>query len=76
MSLQLADAVEKGFFSSDRATLIQDQAPGRNVDSKNQLFSVRLLHFPIPQILRGDFFDSIGPTRTSRHVRFRAAIGG
>jgi hypothetical protein len=30
-----ADAVEKRFFSSERARLIQDQAQVRNVDSKN-----------------------------------------
>jgi hypothetical protein len=30
----LADAVEKGFFWSKSARLIQDQAPVRNVDSR------------------------------------------
>jgi hypothetical protein len=59
----LTDAVEKGFFSSERARLIQDQAQVRNVDSKKPLFSIRLLHFPIPQLPRGDFFDSIDPKR-------------
>jgi hypothetical protein len=29
-----ADIVAKGFWASERATLIQDQAPMRNVDSK------------------------------------------
>jgi hypothetical protein len=29
-----ADIVAKGFSASSRATLIQDQAPMRNVDSK------------------------------------------
>src|SRR5262249_49169504 len=33
---QRVDAVEKGFFSSDRARLIQDQAPERKVDSRNR----------------------------------------
>jgi hypothetical protein len=61
----LTDAVEKGFFSSERARLIQDQAPVRNVVSKKPLFSIRLLHFPIPQLPRGDFFDSIGHSRRS-----------
>src|SRR5436305_7436185 len=32
--LRWADAVEKGFFSSERARLIQDQASQRNVDSR------------------------------------------
>jgi hypothetical protein len=61
---KMTDAVEKGFFSSERARLIQDQAPVRNVDSKKPLFSIRLLHFPIPQLPRGDFFDSIDPERS------------
>jgi putative ABC transport system substrate-binding protein len=61
---KMTDAVEKGFFSSERARLIQDQAPVRNVDSKKPLFSIRLLHFPIPQLPRGDFFDSIDPSET------------
>jgi hypothetical protein len=36
----LTDAVEKRFFSSERARLIQDQAPLRNVDSK--FYSARI----------------------------------
>jgi hypothetical protein len=34
MSPQLADCVAKRFCASERARLIQDQAPMRNVDSK------------------------------------------
>jgi hypothetical protein len=38
MSQLLADSVAKGFFASERATLIQDQAPMRNVDSEIHSF--------------------------------------
>jgi hypothetical protein len=32
----LTDTVAKGFCASERAILIQDQAPARNLDSKTQ----------------------------------------
>jgi hypothetical protein len=34
-----------------------------------------LLRISILQLLRGDFFDSIGPNATSSDVRFSAAVG-
>jgi hypothetical protein len=63
--LQLVDAVEKGFFSSERARLIQDQAPVRNVDSKKPLFSIRLLHFLFHSFRAVTF--STASTRSGRH---------
>src|SRR5262245_4807675 len=45
---RMTDAVEKGFLSSDRARLIQDQAPARSVESQNHSsrFDCCVLLFP------------------------------
>jgi hypothetical protein len=36
---------------------------------------ILLLRISILQLLRGDFFDSIGTSRTCRDVRYSVAIG-
>src|SRR5262249_21985693 len=55
------DAVEKRFCRHLRARSIQDQSRIRNIDSRAQPILVRI---SILQFLRGDFFDSIGQTRS------------
>jgi hypothetical protein len=46
--------------------LIQDQARMRNLDSRNPAAQIRLFQISIPQLLRGDFFNSIGHKQTSK----------
>ena len=48
--------------------MIQDQAHPRNLDSKIHLFGFDCFKILIPQLHFGDFFNSIGHTRSSGDV--------
>jgi hypothetical protein len=63
----MAGSVEKRFFSSGRATLIQDQERMRNLDSK----------IPFPGFVRfkGLFFNSIDPEWTSINPSCNKLVG-
>jgi hypothetical protein len=52
--------------------LIQDQGQTRNLDSKIYL-PIPLFQIRIPQLLCGDFFNSIDPTETWVAPDFRSA---
>jgi hypothetical protein len=71
--LVLADIVAKRFCASERATLIQDQAPMRNVDFKNPFVPIRLLRIFARRLLLADFCNKIGTSETS--VRARTESG-
>jgi hypothetical protein len=70
----MTDAVEKGFCEDLRATLLQDQDQMRNLDFRKSIARIRSFHFLIPQLFCGDFFDSIGQTRTYCNFRSRSAL--
>jgi hypothetical protein len=48
--------------------LIQDQEELRNLESKNLFAGIPSFQIPIPQFLCGDFFNSIGQTRSFGEV--------
>jgi len=55
----MVDAIEKRFFSSERARLIQDQASTRNLDSKIRSSRFDCCVFAFYSFVRDDFFNSI-----------------